>query len=143
MQPANPITPVIAYIFKAITSQNERLQTLTQQMAPKSLHFLSFLLLLTTVYAQLRVDYYRHSCPNVEAIVRSAVKKKFQQTFVTAPSTLRLFFHDCFVRVSFLPLNSTMHVNVIIARLSRRSFAMLDFLCYLRFFFVICFLVVV
>ncbi|KAB1201368.1 Peroxidase 16 [Morella rubra] len=67
-------------------------------MAPKSLHFLSFLLLLTTVYAQLRVDYYRHSCPNVEAIVRSAVKKKFQQTFVTAPSTLRLFFHDCFVR---------------------------------------------
>jgi peroxidase len=34
----------------------------------------------------------------VETIVRNAVRQKFQQTFVTAPATLRLFFHDCFVR---------------------------------------------
>jgi peroxidase len=68
----------------------------------QSLLFLSMILLLfsTATYAQLRRDYYRHSCPNVESIVRSAVKKKFHQTFVTAPATLRLFFHDCFVQVS-------------------------------------------
>ncbi|XP_041019447.1 peroxidase 16-like [Juglans microcarpa x Juglans regia] len=68
------------------------------KMPNKSLHCLSFLLLLTVAYAHLHVDHYRHSCPNVEAIVRSAVKHKFQETFVTAPATLRLFFHDCFVR---------------------------------------------
>ncbi|XVE98806.1 hypothetical protein REPUB_Repub03eG0140200 [Reevesia pubescens] len=48
--------------------------------------------------ADLKLDFYRTTCPNVESIVRSAVQNKFQQTFVTAPGTLRLFFHDCFVR---------------------------------------------
>ncbi|KAH9618074.1 hypothetical protein KSS87_020991, partial [Heliosperma pusillum] len=37
------------------------------------------------------------SCPNVESIVHNAVKKKLKETSVTAPATLRLFFHDCFV----------------------------------------------
>lgn len=61
--------------------------------------FALFLFLhLTLTNAQLRVDYYHNSCPDVESIVRSAVKHKFQQTFVTAPATLRLFFHDCFIR---------------------------------------------
>jgi peroxidase len=66
------------------------------------LSLLPFLVLLSnTVNAQssqLRTDYYRNICPNVESLVRSAVQKKFQQTFVTAPGTLRLFFHDCLVR---------------------------------------------
>ncbi|XP_010906276.1 peroxidase 51 [Elaeis guineensis] len=48
--------------------------------------------------AQLRRNYYSKICPNVESIVRNAVTKKFQQTFVTVPATLRLFFHDCFVQ---------------------------------------------
>ncbi|XP_023765343.1 peroxidase 16 [Lactuca sativa] len=61
-----------------------------------SLVLLSFF--VATSYAQLRQNFYQTSCPNVESIVRSAVTKKFQQTFVTAPGTLRLFFHDCFVR---------------------------------------------
>lgn len=56
--------------------------------------------LLGTACAQLRTDFYKGTCPNVESLVTSAVKTKFQQTFVTAPATLRLFFHDCFVRVS-------------------------------------------
>ncbi|KAA8522745.1 hypothetical protein F0562_009093 [Nyssa sinensis] len=55
-------------------------------------------LLLTTAYAQLTQDFYKNICPDVESLVRSAVTQKFQQTFVTAPATLRLFFHDCFVR---------------------------------------------
>ncbi|XP_071716352.1 peroxidase 45-like isoform X1 [Rutidosis leptorrhynchoides] len=58
--------------------------------------FLCFL--VVSSYAELRQNFYKSSCPNVESIVRSAVNKKFQQTFVTAPGTLRLFFHDCFVR---------------------------------------------
>ncbi|XP_023891133.1 peroxidase 45 [Quercus suber] len=62
------------------------------------LSFLLLALLLTTTSAQLRSDFYKNTCPNVESLVRSAVSKKFQQTFVTAPATLRLFFHDCFVR---------------------------------------------
>ncbi|XP_021738897.1 peroxidase 45-like [Chenopodium quinoa] len=48
--------------------------------------------------AQLKRDYYRDSCPNVESIVRNSVKKKLQETFVTGPATLRLFFHDCFIQ---------------------------------------------
>ncbi|KAI6699348.1 hypothetical protein NL676_013672 [Syzygium grande] len=48
--------------------------------------------------AQLRQNYYAKVCPNVETIVRNAVRLKFQQTFVTIPGTLRLFFHDCFVQ---------------------------------------------
>ncbi|KAL4368690.1 hypothetical protein GQ457_05G011260 [Hibiscus cannabinus] len=46
---------------------------------------------------QLSEDFYANSCPNVESIVSQAVSTKFTQTFVTVPSTLRLFFHDCFV----------------------------------------------
>ncbi|XP_021714435.1 peroxidase 50-like [Chenopodium quinoa] len=45
----------------------------------------------------LSTNYYAKTCPNVEKIVRQAVQKKIQQTFVTIPGTLRLFFHDCFV----------------------------------------------
>ncbi|OAY35550.1 peroxidase 73 [Manihot esculenta] len=52
----------------------------------------------SSVSAQLRQNYYANICPNVESIVRNAVQKKFQQTFVTIPGTLRLFFHDCFVQ---------------------------------------------
>ncbi|XP_030461714.1 peroxidase 45 [Syzygium oleosum] len=59
---------------------------------------LSFALLLSVVSAQLSTGFYQNTCPNVESLVRSAVTKKFQQTFVTAPATLRLYFHDCFVR---------------------------------------------
>ncbi|KAF4390908.1 hypothetical protein F8388_005721 [Cannabis sativa] len=57
-------------------------------------------LFMTTVTAQskLSTNFYKNSCPNVESLVRSAVNNKFRQTFVTAPATLRLFFHDCFVR---------------------------------------------
>ncbi|KAF8392872.1 hypothetical protein HHK36_021111 [Tetracentron sinense] len=69
-------------------------------MEHQTLFSLSFLLLflLTPASAQLKQNYYKNTCPNVESTVRSAVAQKFQQTFVTAPATLRLFFHDCFVR---------------------------------------------
>lgn len=60
---------------------------------------LTLCLIPYTTFAQLSPNHYANICPNVQSIVRSAVQKKFQQTFVTVPATLRLFFHDCFVQV--------------------------------------------
>lgn len=57
--------------------------------------------------AQLKQNYYANICPNVENIVRGAVQKKFQQTFVTVPATIRLFFHDCFVQVKLIDQTMT------------------------------------
>ncbi|CAM8911200.1 unnamed protein product [Rhodiola kirilowii] len=72
-------------------------------MRNRNTSIVSISLLLLVVFsscasAQLKTDFYKNICPNVESLVRGAVQKKFQQTFVTAPATLRLFFHDCFVR---------------------------------------------
>ncbi|CAL0325560.1 unnamed protein product [Lupinus luteus] len=70
-------------------------------MESSSFVWLSLLIVLTSITsssAQLSRGFYNKTCPNVEELVRSAVAHKFQQTFVTAPATLRLFFHDCFVR---------------------------------------------
>ncbi|XP_073299676.1 peroxidase 73-like [Primulina huaijiensis] len=58
---------------------------------------LSIILFSSSISAQLRPNFYSNTCPDVEKIVRTAVKAKFRQTFVTVPATLRLFFHDCFV----------------------------------------------
>ncbi|XVF13902.1 hypothetical protein REPUB_Repub09cG0009700 [Reevesia pubescens] len=46
---------------------------------------------------QLSETFYQTTCPKVESIVRKVVTEKINQTFVTIPATLRLFFHDCFV----------------------------------------------
>jgi peroxidase len=48
---------------------------------------------------QLRVDYYRETCPNVEAIVRDEMEKIIGAAPSLAGPLLRLHFHDCFVRV--------------------------------------------
>ncbi|GLJ08908.1 hypothetical protein SUGI_0098390 [Cryptomeria japonica] len=47
--------------------------------------------------AQLSENFYGAECTSLESTVKQAVQAKFQQTFVTIPATLRLFFHDCFV----------------------------------------------
>ncbi|XP_039009386.1 peroxidase 50-like [Hibiscus syriacus] len=59
---------------------------------------LGFCLFPGTASANLRKNYYRKTCPNVENIVRDAVTKNFRQTFVTDPAKVRFFFHDCFVQ---------------------------------------------
>ncbi|GJM96714.1 hypothetical protein PR202_ga13576 [Eleusine coracana subsp. coracana] len=48
--------------------------------------------------AALKTDYYASSCPNAETIVRGVVQQKMQSTIRTIGSTVRLFFHDCFVQ---------------------------------------------
>ncbi|PON91278.1 Peroxidase [Trema orientale] len=66
----------------------------------------SFLLLVTVVMgtfirvheAQLAYDYYKFSCPSVEAIVKTEIVKIFL-TDVSAPAAfIRLLFHDCQVQ---------------------------------------------
>ena len=47
----------------------------------------------------LTENFYNSSCPDVESIVQQAVNKKFNETFITIPGTLRLILHDCFVEV--------------------------------------------
>ncbi|CAN6162895.1 unnamed protein product [Urochloa humidicola] len=47
---------------------------------------------------QLRLDHYADVCPNLENIVRDAVRMSMAHSPVAAPATLRLFFHDCAVR---------------------------------------------
>lgn len=49
-------------------------------------------------FASLRPNYYAKVCPDVESIVREAVRTKIKHTFTTIPGTLRLFFHDCAVQ---------------------------------------------
>ncbi|KAL0735915.1 hypothetical protein Bca4012_012125 [Brassica carinata] len=56
-----------------------------------------FFCMVTESDAQLSENFYASRCPNVELIVRQAVTTKYQQTPITAPATLRMFFHDCFV----------------------------------------------
>jgi peroxidase len=56
--------------------------------------------ILDAASAQLRQNYYGRSCPSAESTVRSVISQHVQQSFAVAPGTLRLFFHDCFVRVS-------------------------------------------
>ncbi|XXG78440.1 hypothetical protein AAC387_Pa08g2387 [Persea americana] len=63
----------------------------------KGLFWVMVLMALRRGDGQLAENFYRFSCPNVEAIVRQAVSAKLSITFVTVPATLRLFFHDCFV----------------------------------------------
>ncbi|KAJ7539854.1 hypothetical protein O6H91_11G112100 [Diphasiastrum complanatum] len=49
------------------------------------------------VKAQLSVNFYDQTCPNVDAIVTGTITKLAEQSNVVPPSTLRLLVHDCFV----------------------------------------------
>jgi peroxidase len=66
---------------------------------PMMMWFLGMLLfsMVAESNAQLSENYYASTCPSVELIVKQAVTTKFKQTVTTAPATLRMFFHDCFV----------------------------------------------
>ncbi|KAK9058013.1 hypothetical protein SSX86_022853 [Deinandra increscens subsp. villosa] len=46
----------------------------------------------------LTVDYYAKTCPPLEQIVGFVTSQKFKDSPATAPATIRLFFHDCFVQ---------------------------------------------
>ncbi|GMI82320.1 hypothetical protein like AT2G34060 [Hibiscus trionum] len=46
---------------------------------------------------QIFVNYYAKSCPQVEQLIGSITSQQFKEAPVSAPATIRLFFHDCFV----------------------------------------------
>ena len=48
----------------------------------------------------LTVGFYNKICPGAEAAITNAVKSKFNTDKSVVPGILRLYFHDCFVRVS-------------------------------------------
>ncbi|XP_010549389.1 PREDICTED: peroxidase 19-like [Tarenaya hassleriana] len=48
-------------------------------------------------HRQLAVDYYAKTCPQLEKLVGSVTSRQFREAPVSAPATIRLFFHDCFV----------------------------------------------
>ncbi|KAE8777991.1 class III peroxidase 90 precursor [Hordeum vulgare] len=88
----------------AMRSRGLQMRPRRQQSQSQSVLVGVLLLLLATAAPQvaaaagLSQNYYAKTCPNVEALVRGAVTQKLQETFNAAPGTLRLFFHDCFVR---------------------------------------------
>jgi hypothetical protein len=53
--------------------------------------------------AQLQDGFYAHSCPRAEQIVKGFVEEHVPHVPSVAATLLRTHFHDCFVRVSFLP----------------------------------------
>ena len=52
---------------------------------------------------QLSLNYYAKSCPQLEQLVGSVTSQQFKQSPVSAPATIRLLFHDCFVGVRPIP----------------------------------------
>jgi peroxidase len=49
--------------------------------------------------AHLRPDHYASVCPDLQSIVRESVRQSMARSPVAGPATLRLFFHDCAVKV--------------------------------------------
>ncbi|KAJ7974022.1 Peroxidase [Quillaja saponaria] len=46
----------------------------------------------------LSIDFHKSTCPQLESIVRTQLKKVYKQEIGQAAGILRLHFHDCFVR---------------------------------------------
>ena len=52
-------------------------------------------------YYPLELGYYRHKCPQAEAIVKAAMEKAIFQNPGNGAAVIRMLFHDCFVEVFF------------------------------------------
>lgn len=70
--------------------------------------FFSVLLLYITMAsgADLQLGYYSKTCPKAESIVRDAMTKAMLKEPRSLASVMRFQFHDCFVNVSLIQLNT-------------------------------------
>lgn len=60
---------------------------------------------------QLSVDFYSKTCPQLEQLVASVTSQQFHDAPVSAPATIRLFFHDCFVQVPFNTIHNLLMIR--------------------------------
>uniref|UniRef100_A0A6N2NIN7 Peroxidase n=1 Tax=Salix viminalis TaxID=40686 RepID=A0A6N2NIN7_SALVM len=60
--------------------------------------FLLVLFIFQAVSADLRVGFYKSTCPDAESIIFQAVQKRFNADKSVTAALLRMHFHDCFVR---------------------------------------------
>ena len=66
-----------------------------------ALVFILVSLVSSLASAQLSANFYARSCPNVQTLVRTATNQAVRNQPRQGASVLRLFFHDCFVNVSY------------------------------------------
>ncbi|KAK9031944.1 hypothetical protein V6N11_056229 [Hibiscus sabdariffa] len=57
-----------------------------------------YLMILPLALAQLKLGFYRSTCPPAESIVEAVVRKRFDTDKSITAALLRMHFHDCFVR---------------------------------------------
>lgn len=68
----------------------------------KALLMMIIMMLGSQSEAQLNSDFYKESCPSLFHVVRRVMNRAVAKDPRMGASLLRLFFHDCFVDVSFL-----------------------------------------
>lgn len=61
--------------------------------------FACFLFSISSHANALSLNYYDHTCPNMESIITSVVKKAMLNDKTVPAALLRMHFHDCFIRV--------------------------------------------
>jgi hypothetical protein len=71
-----------------------------QSSAPSAPGLSSVSLASSYVESSLEYDFYRQTCPQAEAIVRSSMARIYSEHQDVSPALLRLFFHDCFIEVA-------------------------------------------
>jgi peroxidase len=80
-------------------------------MASSSLPLLLLLSLALAASAQLSTTFYDSSCPKALSTIKAAVTAAVNKENRMGASLLRLHFHDCFVQVSFSPLQENFYAD--------------------------------